>query len=90
MFLDAGFDNFGPSYEEWCDADTLMISARVRVQCESMTILFTDWIMRSYTGCRIGRRNNLQQAIGYTEKDIIVGSTVDEIGALQQIEDKLS
>lgn len=42
-FRDAGFDNFGPSYEDWRDAETLMICGTDPY--ESKTILFTDWIM---------------------------------------------
>ena len=42
-FRDAGFDNFGPSYEDWKDADTLLICGTDPY--ESKTILFTDWIM---------------------------------------------
>ncbi|WP_057465463.1 arsenate reductase (azurin) large subunit [Pseudovibrio sp. POLY-S9] len=42
-FRDAGFDNFGPSYQDWKDAETLMICGTDPY--ESKTILFTDWIM---------------------------------------------
>ncbi len=42
-FRDAGFDNFGPSYEDWGSAETLMICGTDPY--ESKTILFTDWIM---------------------------------------------
>ena len=42
-FRDAGFDNFGPSYEDWRDAETLLICGTDPY--ESKTILFTDWIM---------------------------------------------
>ena len=42
-FRDAGFDNFGPAYEDWRDAETLMICGTDPY--ESKTILFTDWIM---------------------------------------------
>lgn len=43
-FRDAGFDNFGPSYEDWRDADTLLMCGTDPY--ESKTILFTDWIMK--------------------------------------------
>ncbi len=42
-FRDAGFDNFGPAYEDWRDAETLLICGTDPY--ESKTILFTDWIM---------------------------------------------
>ncbi len=42
-FRDAGFDNFGPSYQDWHDADTLMICGTDPY--ETKTILFTQWIM---------------------------------------------
>ncbi len=42
-FRDAGFDNFGPSYEDWRDAETLLICGTDPY--ETKTILFTQWIM---------------------------------------------
>ncbi len=42
-FRDAGFDNFGPSYQDWHDAETLMICGTDPY--ETKTILFTEWIM---------------------------------------------
>ncbi|MEM8596967.1 MAG: arsenate reductase (azurin) large subunit, partial [Pseudomonadota bacterium] len=42
-FRDAGFDNFGPAYEDWRDAETLLMCGTDPY--ESKTILFTDWIM---------------------------------------------
>ncbi len=42
-FRDAGFDNFGPSYEDWRDAETLFICGTDPY--ETKTILFTQWIM---------------------------------------------
>lgn len=42
-FRDAGFDNFAPSYEDWRDADVLMMCGTDPY--ETKTILFTDWIM---------------------------------------------
>ncbi len=42
-FRDAGFDNFGPSYQDWHDAETLMICGTDPY--ETKTILFTQWIM---------------------------------------------
>ncbi|MEE8270902.1 MAG: arsenate reductase (azurin) large subunit, partial [Alphaproteobacteria bacterium] len=42
-FRDAGFDNFAPSYEDWMNAETLLICGTDPY--ETKTILFTDWIM---------------------------------------------
>lgn len=47
-FRDAGFDNFAPSYDDWADADTLMICGTDPY--ESKTILFTDFIMPAIQG----------------------------------------
>lgn len=41
-YRDAGFDNFGPSYEDWGSADTLMIVGTDPY--ETKTIIFTQWI----------------------------------------------
>jgi arsenite oxidase large subunit len=43
-FRDAGFDNFGPAYEDWMNADTLMMCGTDPY--ETKTILFTQWIMK--------------------------------------------
>ncbi|KAE9630593.1 arsenate reductase (azurin) large subunit [Parasedimentitalea maritima] len=42
-FRDAGFDNFGPSYDDWAEADTLLMCGTDPY--ESKTILYTDYIM---------------------------------------------
>lgn len=47
-FRDAGFDNFGPSYDDWADADTLLMCGTDPY--ESKTILFTDFIMPAIQG----------------------------------------
>ncbi len=41
-FRDAGFDNFAPSYQDWHDAETLLICGTDPY--ETKTILFTQWI----------------------------------------------
>ncbi len=41
-FRDAGFDNFGPSYKDWGDADVLMICGTDPY--ETKTVLFTQFI----------------------------------------------
>lgn len=43
-FRDAGFDNFGPAYEDWMNADTLLICGTDPY--ETKTILWTQWIMK--------------------------------------------
>ncbi len=43
-FRNAGFDNFAPSYEDWRDAETLLICGTDPY--ETKTILFTQWIMK--------------------------------------------
>ncbi len=50
-FRDAGFDNFGPSYEDWMNAETLLICGTDPY--ETKTILFTQWIMK---GIQNGQR----------------------------------
>jgi len=47
-FRDAGFDNFGPSYDDWADAETLLMCGTDPY--ESKTILFTDYIMPAIQG----------------------------------------
>ncbi|MFQ5534435.1 MAG: arsenate reductase (azurin) large subunit [Sphingomonadales bacterium] len=42
-FRDAGFDNFAPAYEDWRDAETLLMCGTDPY--ETKTILFTQWIM---------------------------------------------
>jgi arsenite oxidase large subunit len=42
-FRDAGFDNFGPSYEDWGKADVLMLCGTDPY--ETKTILFTQFMM---------------------------------------------
>jgi arsenite oxidase large subunit len=43
-FRDAGFDNFGPAYEDWMNAETLFICGTDPY--ETKTILWTQWIMK--------------------------------------------
>ena len=43
-FRDAGFDNFAPAYEDWMNAETLLICGTDPY--ETKTILFTQWIMK--------------------------------------------
>ena len=43
-FKDAGLDNFGPSYQDWYEAETLFISGTDPF--ETKTILWNEWILR--------------------------------------------
>jgi arsenite oxidase large subunit len=43
-FRDAGFDNFGPSYEDWKNAETLLVCGTDPY--ETKTILYTQWLMK--------------------------------------------
>ncbi|PVZ72473.1 molybdopterin-dependent oxidoreductase [Pelagibaculum spongiae] len=47
-FRDAGFDNFGPSYEDWGSAETLMLCGTDPY--ETKTIIFTQYIMPAVQG----------------------------------------
>ncbi len=47
-FRDAGFDNFAASYEDWRDAETLLICGTDPY--ETKTILWTQWIMPAIQG----------------------------------------
>jgi arsenite oxidase large subunit len=47
-FRDAGFDNFGPAYQDWHDADTLMMCGTDPY--ETKTILWNQWIMPAIQG----------------------------------------
>ncbi len=42
-FRDAGYDNFGPSYDDWGSADTLLVCGTDPY--ETKTIIFTQYIM---------------------------------------------
>ena len=47
-FRDAGFDNFGAAYQDWKDAETLLICGTDPY--ETKTIMFTQWIMPAIQG----------------------------------------
>lgn len=47
-FRDAGFDNFGPSYDDWAGADTLLICGTDPY--ETKTMIFTQFIMPAVQG----------------------------------------
>jgi anaerobic selenocysteine-containing dehydrogenase len=43
-FRDAGFDNFGPAYEDWMNAETLLICGTDPY--ETKTVMFTQHVMK--------------------------------------------
>ncbi|MBC8292213.1 MAG: arsenate reductase (azurin) large subunit [Proteobacteria bacterium] len=49
-FRDVGIDNFGPSYEDYSLAETLVISGTDPF--ETKTVLFNHWIMKGVSGHR--------------------------------------
>ncbi len=90
-FRDAGFDNFGPSYEDWRDAETLMICGTDPY--ESKTILFTDWIMPAIQNGQktifLGPRRTA--GIAYAEKngglwiDLLPGTDLPVVLAIARV-----
>lgn len=90
-FRDAGFDNFGPAYEDWRDAETLMICGTDPY--ESKTILFTDWIM---PGIQNGQKTiflgpRRTAGIAYAEKngglwiDLLPGTDLPVVLAIARV-----
>ncbi len=90
-FRDAGFDNFGPSYEDWGSADTLMICGTDPY--ETKTILFTQFIMPAiYAGMQTVILNPRETAgIAFMKKhgglhlDVNPGSDNLVLGAIARI-----
>ncbi len=90
-FRDAGFDNFGPAYEDWRDAETLLICGTDPY--ETKTILFTQWIMR---GIQNGQRTIVMvprrtAGVAYIEKngglwiDVTPGTDLLLINAIARV-----
>jgi len=90
-FRDAGFDNFSAAYEDWRDADTLLICGTDPY--ETKTILFTQWIMR---GIQNGQKTIFMvprrtAGIAYAEKhgglwlDIQPGTDLLVVNAIARI-----
>ena len=90
-FRDAGFDNFGASYEDWGSADTLMICGTDPY--ETKTILFTQHIMpairngmktivlnpRETAGTAFMKKN------GGLHLDIFPGTDLPVVGAIARV-----
>jgi len=90
-FRDAGFDNFAPSYEDWRDAETLLICGTDPY--ETKTILWTQWIMK---GIQNGQRcifmlPRRTAGVAYAEKhgglylDVTPGTDLLVVNAIARI-----
>lgn len=90
-FRDAGFDNFAPSYEDWRDAETLMICGTDPY--ETKTVLWTQWIMK---GIQNGQRcifllPRRTAGVAYAEKhgglylDVTPGTDLLVVNAIARI-----
>ncbi|MCP3849191.1 MAG: arsenate reductase (azurin) large subunit [Gammaproteobacteria bacterium] len=90
-FRDAGFDNFGPSYDDWGAADTLMICGTDPY--ETKTVLFTQHMMPAIAnGMKVIALNPRETAgIAYIKKmgglhlDIYPGSDNLVLGAIARV-----
>ncbi len=90
-FRDAGFDNFGPSYDDWAAADTLMICGTDPY--ETKTVIFTQFIMPAIQrGMKAIVLNPRETAgVAYIKKmgglhlDINIGTDVLVVGAIARI-----
>ena len=81
-FRDAGFDNFAPSYEDWRDAETLLICGTDPY--ETKTILFTQWIM---PGIQNGQRTIFmvpRRTAGIAHAEANGGMWIVRVGAAHQ------
>ena len=90
-FRDAGFDNFGPAYEDWMNAETLMVCGTDPY--ETKTILYTQWMMKGmWNGQReiylIPRRS---AGVAYAEKmgglhiDVTPGTDLLVVNAIARV-----
>lgn len=90
-FRDAGFDNFGPSYDDWASAETLLICGTDPYETKS--ILFTQHIMPAIAnGQKVIALNPRSTAgIAYIEKmgglhlDIFPGTDNLVLGAIARV-----
>ncbi len=90
-FRDAGFDNFGPSYDDWASADILMCLGTDPY--ETKTILFTQHIMRGVrNGMKLIMVNPRETAgIAFAKKmgglhlDVLPGTDTILLGAISRI-----
>lgn len=90
-FRDAGFDNFGPSYEDWMNAETLLVCGTDPY--ETKTILYTQWMMR---GMQNGQREiylipRRSAGVAYAEKmgglhiDVTPGTDLLVVNAIARV-----
>ena len=88
---DAGFDNFAPAYEDWKNAETLLICGTDPY--ETKTILFTQWIMK---GIQNGQKTIMMvprrtAGVAYAEThgglwlDVTIGTDLLVINAIARI-----
>ncbi len=90
-FRDAGYDNFGPSYDDWGDADVLMICGTDPY--ETKTIIFTQFIMPAIAGGMKAIVLNPRETAGtaYIKKmgglhlDVNIGTDMLVIGAIARV-----
>ncbi|RRJ85031.1 molybdopterin-dependent oxidoreductase [Aestuariirhabdus litorea] len=90
-FRDAGFDNFGPSYEDWGGADTLMVCGTDPY--ETKTVIFTQYIMPAIQrGMKVIMLNPRETAgVAYVKKmgglhiDLLPGSDNLVLGAIARV-----
>ena len=90
-FRDAGFDNFGPAYEDWMNAESLFICGTDPYETKS--ILFTQWIMK---GIQNGQKTIMMvprrtAGVAYVEKngglwlDVTPGTDLLVVNAIARI-----
>jgi len=90
-FRDAGFDNFGPSYDDWGNADTLMIVGTDPY--ETKTIIYTQYIMPGIqNGMKVIALNPRETAgIAYAKKmggmhiQLLPGTDTLVLGAITRV-----
>ncbi len=90
-FRDAGFDNFGPSYDDWASADTLMICGTDPY--ETKTVLFTQFMMpaiqRGMKAIVLNPRDTAGVAyikkMGGIHLDINIGTDLLVVGAITRV-----
>ncbi len=90
-FRDAGFDNFGPAYEDWMNAETLLVCGTDPY--ETKTILYTQWMMK---GMQNGQREiylipRRSAGVAHAEKmgglhiDILPGTDLLVVNAIARV-----
>jgi arsenite oxidase large subunit len=90
-FRDAGFDNFAPAYEDWKNAETLLMCGTDPY--ETKTIMFTQWIMK---GIQNGQKAIMMvprrtAGVAYVEShgglwlDVAIGTDLLVINAIARV-----